>query len=171
MAVHPDGRALVATALALGVVLAPSAVVADWRATAGGTTTASTGTWKAVATSSAVGPWGGGPLVLTGVRRNAPGYFYIANSGTLQLASATYSATSTTAVTLEVCNVAWNRQNGRCTGTTTPLPTGVQTSLVPAMPGEVMHVKASITGNQTVSVTVGVVVPRISARAAQTVSS
>lgn len=168
MAVLPGGRKLVAAALAVGMVLVPSAfVIADWRATADGTATVTTGTWAAVATGSAVGPWGVGPHTMTGLRRNTQGYFYVANTGTLPLASATYSATSPAGVTLEVCDVAWNQQNGRCSGTTTTLPTGVQTSLVPSLPGEVMHVKATVTVNTPVDVTVHVAVPRISARAAE----
>ena len=137
-----------------------------------GSVTTTTGTWSAVATTQASPPWPTGPLTVS-ARRNAPAYFSVVNTGTLPLVSAHYAVTSTPATTvdLEVCSAGWDVQRGRCQGQVTVLPAGTSTSVVPAGPGQLLSVRASVRTTTATSVRVEVVLPRSSVRPGQVSTS
>lgn len=186
----PSGRAgaaAAATALLLCTSLAPAEAAGAAHA-ASPARTVSSAHWGAVATSSVAAPFGTGQLVLTFSNTGNNGnpvypakYFTVANTGTLSIAGASYSATAPTGFTfrIEACSGGWNEAADTCAaGRTTVLDTpaaNLLSSTVPAAAGSSIRLRASVTAftkhqpDPTLTVDVGV--PRAQVRAATVTGS
>ncbi|XAS68275.1 hypothetical protein V3C33_02815 [Micrococcaceae bacterium Sec5.7] len=146
---------------------------------------AGAGSWGAVATTNTAAPYGTGPLALqfTGLLLvlPSPKFFNVANTGTLTLTGATYTATTTQpAAVVEACSTSWNESNNTCpSGTITQIVqtgTGPSAStFVPVNAGAAIRLRARITSLLSLgiaaTVTIGVSVDRGQVRTATTTSS
>jgi hypothetical protein len=186
VSVHaPSGRvgaAAAVTALLLCTSLAPADAAGAAHA-ASPASTVSSASWGAVATASTAAPFGTGPLVLTFTNTGNNGqpvfpakYFTVANTGTLGITGAIYSAAaapSTFNFRIEACASGWNEAADTCAaGRTTVLDTpasSLLSSTVPAAAGSSIRLRASVTVHPKTppnpTLTVGVDVTRAQVRA------
>jgi hypothetical protein len=145
------------------------------------------GIWAALPTQASSAPYVPVALPLTfavAVTTPRPQYFWVVNTGTVSLSSATYTVTETGALgltaTVEACvGGTWNETTDACTGgtiTTVATSSGGATSssVVPASPAAQVRLRARVSGPPTVAaavVTTSVAVARANARAATTTYS
>jgi hypothetical protein len=135
-----------------------------------------------VATANTAAPYGTGQLVLTFTNTGNNGqpvfpakYFTVANTGTLGITGAFYSAAATGSFTIrvEACTSGWNEGADTCAaGRTTVLDTpasSLLSSTVPAAAGSSIRLRASVTVHPKTppnpTLTVGVDVTRAQVRA------
>lgn len=148
-------------------------------------TTASSGTWGAVATANTSAPYGSGHLVLTfpprpGLSSYPPRFFTVGNSGTLPITAATYTATGAplgASFTIEACSGRWDETANACPGTTSTIVSTStsphESAAVPKLAGEALRLRATVAAGSvaifsTPTLTVGVSVSRQQVRPAST---
>lgn len=143
----------------------------------------STGSWGAVATLNSAAPFGTGALVVTFPSgQPSSQYFYVANSGSLAIDSATYGMSVSAPVTtvIESCGTVWNTSNDTCGGSgkaTTLLATASSgssaTTTVPVSVGSTIQLRARVTGklSSAMTATITVTVTRSQAQSAATSNS
>ena len=143
-------------------------------------------TWAALPTQASTAPYVPAALSLTfavAVTTPPPQYFWVVNTGTVSLSTASYTVTETGAVgltaTVEACvGGSWNETNDTCSGTITTVATSsggaTSSSAVPAAPSAQVRLRARVSGPPTVTaavVTTSVAVARSNVRAATTTNS
>ena len=192
MNVHPTssraGVAAAVTALLLCTSLAAAAAASSAQATST-TAAATSGSWGAVATTSTAAPYGTGPVVLNfpnggttgqgnGLKEPAQ-FFTVGNSGTLSLASASYTvqvSDPTVTFSVDACSTGWDEANNSCSTSFTVLinkTASVTSSTVATVPGTGIRLRARLTSRapNNTKVTVNVDVTRDQVRAATTTSN
>jgi hypothetical protein len=192
VSVHvPSGRvgaAAAVTALLLCTSLAPADAAGAAHAASPARTVGSAN-WGAVATANTAAPFGTGQLVLTFTNTGTngqpvfpPKYYTVANTGTLNITGASYSAAaapSTFTFRVEACASGWNEAADTCAaGRTTVLDTpasNLLSSTVPVAAGSSIRLRASVTAHPknppNPTLTVGVDVTRAQVRAATVTGS
>jgi len=149
-------------------------------------TTTTSGVWAALPTQAASAPYLPAALALTfavSVSTPAPQYFWVVNTGTVSLTSATYTVTETgvagITATVEACvGGVWNESTNACSGAVTTVATSgagaTSSAVVPAAPSAQIRLRARVSGPPLATaavVTTSIAVARGDARAATTTVS
>jgi hypothetical protein len=139
--------------------------------------------WAALPTQAGAGPYVQTALILTfasAIVTPPPQYFWVVNTGTISLSSATYTVTETGAVgvtaTVQACvGGSWNETTGACSGTITTVAASgagaTASAVVPSAPAAQTRLRAILSGAPTITaavVTTSISVARADARAGTT---